>query len=105
MIHPLTTFVLFYLEVSLAIALSLSGFTLICHYTLRLLLAATGRAPLRIVRVLDHAVERVFLRRVGGGYIFVHRLLAEYFAKHAQTRLAERLPEERGDERARGRGS
>jgi hypothetical protein len=24
---------------------------------------------------------RIFLRRVGGGYIFVHRLLMEHFAK------------------------
>jgi hypothetical protein len=25
-------------------------------------------------------VERIFLRKVGGGYIFVHRLLMEHFA-------------------------
>jgi hypothetical protein len=36
--------------------------------------------PLDYVRFLDHCVKRVFLQRVGGGYIFVHRLLMEYFA-------------------------
>jgi hypothetical protein len=29
---------------------------------------------------LDYAAERVFLRKFGGGYIFTHRLLMEYFA-------------------------
>lgn len=29
---------------------------------------------------LDYATERILLRKVGGGYIFVHRLLMEYFA-------------------------
>jgi hypothetical protein len=32
------------------------------------------------VRFLDHAAERILLRKVGGGYIFVHRMLLEYFA-------------------------
>jgi hypothetical protein len=29
---------------------------------------------------LDYAAERILLRKAGGGYIFVHRLLLEYFA-------------------------
>jgi hypothetical protein len=29
---------------------------------------------------LDHAAERVLLYKVGGGYVFVHRLLMEHFA-------------------------
>ena len=37
-------------------------------------------APWNYVRFLDYAAERVFLRQVGGGYIFTHRLLMEYFA-------------------------
>jgi hypothetical protein len=39
-----------------------------------------GSAPLRYARFLDYAAGRIFLRKVGGGYIFVHRLLLEYFA-------------------------
>ena len=27
-----------------------------------------------------YTTDRIFLRKVGGGYIFVHRLLQEYFA-------------------------
>ncbi len=39
-----------------------------------------GSAPLNYVRFLDYAAGCTFLRKVGGGYIFVHRLLLEYFA-------------------------
>jgi hypothetical protein len=28
----------------------------------------------------DYASEQVLLRKVGGGYIFIHRMLLEYFA-------------------------
>ena len=34
----------------------------------------------RLQVIDDHCVDRIFLRRVGGGYIFVHRLLMEHFA-------------------------
>ncbi|HEU4328738.1 MAG TPA: NACHT domain-containing protein [Roseiflexaceae bacterium] len=46
----------------------------------RLLLAHAGLAPLRYAAFLDHAADRVLLRRVGGGWVFVHRLLLDYFA-------------------------
>jgi hypothetical protein len=29
--------------------------------------------------LLDYT-DRIFLRKVGGGYIFIHRMLMEYFA-------------------------
>ena len=29
---------------------------------------------------LDYAADRIFLQKVGGGYIFIHRLLLEHFA-------------------------
>jgi hypothetical protein len=45
-----------------------------------------GYAPLNYVRFLDYAAERVLLRKVGGGYIFVHRMLLEYFASLEEGR-------------------
>ena len=36
-----------------------------------------------LVPFLDYADERIFLRKVGGGYVFVHRMLMEYFASVA----------------------
>ena len=50
------------------------------HIVLRIMLWRNGSAPLNYARFLDCAAERIFLRKVGGGYIFVHRLLMEYFA-------------------------
>jgi tetratricopeptide (TPR) repeat protein len=55
------------------------GVAAIKHYTLRLVLAWNKDAPLNLVRFLDYAAERILLRKVGGGYIFVHRMLLEYF--------------------------
>jgi hypothetical protein len=34
---------------------------------------------------LDYAAELGFLQKVGGGYIFVSRLLREYFAEFAPS--------------------
>lgn len=56
------------------------GFAVIGHHTLRLLLWFQGQLPLNPVHFLDYAAERVFLQKVGGGYIFIHRLLLEHFA-------------------------
>ena len=36
--------------------------------------------PLNYIGFLNYASERVFLQKVGGGYIFIHRLLLEHFA-------------------------
>jgi hypothetical protein len=56
------------------------GLACLQHLILRFLLWRNDFAPWHYVRFLDYAAERVFLRKVGGGYIFVHRLLLEYFA-------------------------
>jgi phospholipase C len=47
---------------------------------LRLVLWISGSAPPNYSSFLDYAAERLFLRKVGGGYIFVHRSVLEYFA-------------------------
>ena len=51
------------------------------HLALRCLLVHNNLAPWKYATFLDHATERVFLRKVGGGYIFIHRLLQDYFAE------------------------
>jgi hypothetical protein len=57
------------------------GYACIQHAVLRFLLWQDGFAPLRYVRFLDHAAELLFLRKAGGGYIFVHRMIMEHFAE------------------------
>src|SRR5207253_6855847 len=50
------------------------------HFVLRFLLSCRGYLPWNLSSFLDYATERIFLRKVGGGYIFKHRLLRDYFA-------------------------
>ena len=50
------------------------------HAIMRIALWWCGRAPFRYQRFLNYATERILLRRVGEGYIFIHRLLLDYFA-------------------------
>ncbi|MBH8555963.1 hypothetical protein I8751_27210 [Nostocaceae cyanobacterium CENA357] len=38
--------------------------------------------PLDYVSFLNYASDRIFLQKVGGGYIFVHRRLAGTFCLH-----------------------
>ncbi len=68
------------LAAGLAFGLEHGGAAVIQHYTLRFILCCDGYIPWNYARFLDYAAERIFLRKVGGGYIFVHRLLMEYFA-------------------------
>jgi hypothetical protein len=56
------------------------GFEVIRHYTLRLTLCLRGYIPRNCARFLDHACKLVFLQKVGGGYLFIHRLLLDHFA-------------------------
>ena len=57
------------------------AFDVMNHYLLRFMLFILGRTPLNYARFLDHAANDLnFLQRVGGGYIFIHRILLEHFA-------------------------
>lgn len=57
------------------------GIDVVEHAVLRLLLARKGYAPLNYARFLDYAAAELnFLQKVGGGYMFIHRYLLEYFA-------------------------
>ena len=60
--------------------LRFGGRTCLRHFALRLVLWYKNFAPLNYIRFLDYATARIFLRKVGGGYVFVHRMLLEYFA-------------------------
>lgn len=62
------------------------------HFTLRLALWQSRSAPLNYVAFLNEAKDLLFLRQVGGGYIFTHRLLRDYFAS---LPASKREPEQR----------
>jgi NACHT domain len=59
---------------------SFGGLAILRHAVLRLLLLRTHTFPWRAAPFLEDAKARILLRRVGGGYSFMHRLLLDYFA-------------------------
>ena len=60
--------------------LNRGGSAVIKHYALRLVLWLRGYIPLNFVAFLDQCDKLILLKKVGGGYIFIHRMLLEYFA-------------------------
>ncbi len=71
----------FWAAAGLSFGLALGGGeACVKHGVLRFVLFCQGRIPWNYSRFLDYAAERIFLQKVGGGYIFVHRLLLEHLA-------------------------
>jgi hypothetical protein len=61
--------------------LNRGGSAVIKHYALRLTLCLNGDTPFKFVKFLDQCARLILLKKVGGGYIFIHRTLLEYFAE------------------------
>lgn len=61
--------------------LLLGGAAFFRHYVLRFILIRNKLLPRDLTSFLVYAVDLIFLRRVGGSYIFVHRTLMEHFAE------------------------
>ncbi|MER7272048.1 NACHT domain-containing protein [Micromonospora carbonacea] len=62
------------------------------QWLVRRRLARDGVVPRPLRPFLDYAVQCLFLRDVGDGYIFVHRELLEFFADRLTTSDAQALP-------------
>lgn len=61
------------------------GQTVVRHYSVRWLLARQNILPFAfrdqsLVTFLDDMATRILLRRVGGGWVFIHRMLLDHFA-------------------------
>jgi hypothetical protein len=82
--HPGTALVVYGIIPGVAIfqviTIRAGGYAWLQHYLLRFYLWRINGAPWNYPAFLDYAVERVFLRKVSGGYIFIHRLLLDHFA-------------------------
>jgi hypothetical protein len=57
------------------------GYFVLLHYITRLFLKLIRVAPLRYVRFLNEATERLFLIRHGGSYEFLHVTFRDYMAR------------------------
>lgn len=61
------------------------GAAVLRHYFLRGCLSWCGKTPLDLVAFLDYAADRLLLRKVGGGYTFIHRLFRDHLAEASGT--------------------
>lgn len=82
----------FGLPLAVSTALYVGGGVCLQHIVLRLLLLRKKNIPWNLTHFLDYAGDLIFLRRVGSGYLFLHRTLMDYFCHRAsdgnQTSLA-----------------
>jgi hypothetical protein len=68
----------------------LGGSNVVKHLLVRSLLWLNGDIPWRYTVFLDYAASLAFLRKVGGSYIFLHRLLQAYFASKPPPRSSKK---------------
>jgi hypothetical protein len=83
---------IFFFTIPLGLTIGLAfggGYAVIQHLTLRSMLYIKGFAPWNYARFLDYATELIFLQKVGGGYIFIHRMLLEHFAQVEPEQVPE----------------
>ena len=65
--------------------MSPDGEVVLKHFILRYFLAYYNYFPLSIIPFLNYASDLVLLRKIGGGYIFIHRAIMNHFAKEANV--------------------
>ncbi|HSK80990.1 MAG TPA: SEFIR domain-containing protein [Thermoanaerobaculia bacterium] len=78
--HYGLAYAVFSCSIGCCLGLLNGGLDFMRHFLLRPFLSLGGRFPLNIVRFLDFSADRILLYKVGGGYVFIHRLLLEHFA-------------------------
>lgn len=87
--EALTGGLIFGLSLGLIGALWLGGMVVLRHYILRSLIYYQGYGPWNYTAFLNYAVKELqFMQRVGGGYIFIHRMLLDHFADMEDTEKA-----------------
>lgn len=68
-------------------ALCFGALSCLRHLSLRLVIWWADQFPFRMVTFLNQVSHLALVRRVGTGYIFMHRLLAEYCARLHKRRI------------------
>ena len=69
-----------YLLIAVGIVGLWYGGSVVRHFWLRTILWYQGHIPRQFSHFLDYTASLIFLQKVGGGYVFIHRLVMEHFA-------------------------
>jgi eukaryotic-like serine/threonine-protein kinase len=80
-----------YLILGLIVGLNRGGSAVIKHYALRLTICLSGYTPFQFIKFLDRCAKLILLKKVGGGYIFIHRTLLDYFAELTPSRIKKKI--------------
>ena len=72
-------------------ALAFGYYAFLSHFALRFVLWRNGVVPWRYTQFLDYPVDRILLRKVGGGYMFIHGLLQDHLATLESNTSGNRL--------------
>ena len=73
----------------LIFGIAYGGAAFLNHYIIRYVIRRAGFIPHAYVDFLNHAHDRSLLRKKGGGYIFIHSMLLEYFATIQTEKIKE----------------
>jgi hypothetical protein len=68
------------------------GDAFVIHFIVRLFLIRKGVTPMRYVKFLDYAADRILLNKPYGSYMFIHRMFLDYFASLYEKQLAAGAP-------------
>ncbi len=71
--------------------LAYGGLATMQYKRLRAAFQQSGFIPDEYIHFLDYAAERSLLRKVGGGYTFMHALLLDYFSSNEQEQPISRF--------------
>jgi hypothetical protein len=80
------------LLVFVSVGMISGGFDYLKHRALREILVASGSLPRRLQPFLKYCCELDFLQQVGGGFLFVHRLLLEHFSTSTGNEVSDGKP-------------
>jgi hypothetical protein len=72
---------IFGIGIGLFISQFLGGAILTKHFNLRVLLFFSGKFPWNYAKFLDYTTDCILLQKIGGSYLFGHRLLLEHFSQ------------------------
>lgn len=76
--------------VGMLVAFGYGGLDFLYHITLRCMLSRKGLAPLlQYATFLDNVTHLGFLRRMGGGYTFLHKTLRDVFGRRDESKLIQ----------------
>lgn len=75
-------FAVFISLIYLVLAIRFGGGAFLQHYALRVTLAYYGYCPFKLTVFLDEMSQHILMHKVGGGYIFIHNFLQDYFREN-----------------------